>query len=107
MEPKSRPEEPGGGVLFLSATWEVVVQGRSVALKPTEFRILQLLASEPGRTFTREEILEGINDCDFAVGDRSVDVHVVHLRRKLGPAASLIRTDHGRGYRFSDPAALH
>lgn len=77
--------------------------GRQVALRGTEFRILQLLAREPNRIFSRTEILDGINVGDYAVGERAVDVQIVSLRKKLGPAASRIETVRGHGYRLRKP----
>ena len=76
-----------------------------LALLPTEFRILQLLASTPGRTFSRQEILDGINDQDYAVTERAVDVQITHLRKKLGPLAHWIETVRGQGYCFQDRTA--
>ena len=79
----------------------VLIAGQPVVLRATEFRILQLLAAAPNRTFTRMEILEGINVGDYAVSERAVDVQVVSLRKKLGSAASRIETVRGLGYRFT------
>ena len=85
-----------------AACQRVVIAGQPVALQATEFRILQFLASAPGRTFRRPEILDGINDQNYAVTDRAVDVHITHLRKKLGPFAIWIETVRGQGYRFRD-----
>ena len=68
-----------------------------LALLPTEFRILQLLATAPGRIFRRQEILDGINDQNYAVTERAVDVQITHLRKKLGSLASCIETIRGQG----------
>jgi len=82
---------------------QVLIAGRPVSLRATEFRILQLLAGAPNRVFARTEILEGINVRDYAVGERAVDVQIVGLRKKLGPAAKLIETVYGQGYRLRGP----
>jgi two-component system phosphate regulon response regulator PhoB len=82
---------------------QVLIAGRPVTLRATEFRILQLLASAPNRTFTRIEILDGINVGDYAIGERAVDVQIVSLRKKLGPAANRIETVYGQGYRRRGP----
>jgi len=81
---------------------EVLVKGKPVDLTRTEFRILHLLARRPGWVFTRYQIVDGTQGDDAAVTDRSVDVHIVSLRRKLGPRGSAIETVRGVGYRFKD-----
>ena len=68
----------------------------------TEFTLLALLMSKPGRVFTRQQIIESIHDGFAAVTDRSVDVQVVSLRRKLGPSGNNIETVRGVGYRFKE-----
>ena len=83
-----------------AANQQVLIAGQPVVLRVTEFRVLQLLANAPNRTFTRAEILEGINVGDYAVSERAVDVQIVSLRKKLGSAASRIETVRGQGYRF-------
>lgn len=81
---------------------EVLVDGQAVELTFTEFRILHLLARRPGWVFTRGQIVDGVQGQDVAVTDRSVDVHIVSLRRKLGPYGVYIETVRGVGYRFKD-----
>ena len=81
---------------------EVTATGKSVELTHTEFRILHVLARRPGWVFTRYQIIDAVQGEDVAVTDRSVDVHVVSLRRKLGPCGALIETVRGVGYRFKD-----
>jgi DNA-binding response OmpR family regulator len=81
---------------------EVTVHGSAVALTATEFKLLALLASKPGRVFTRQQIIESIHDGFAAVTDRSVDVQVVALRKKLSDAGTHIETVRGVGYRFRD-----
>ncbi len=81
---------------------EVLVGGTPVELTATEFRILHLLARRVGWVFTRSQIVAGAQGDDAAVTDRSVDVHVVALRRKLGPAGRIIETVRGVGYRLKD-----
>ncbi|MEX0887661.1 MAG: response regulator transcription factor [Phycisphaeraceae bacterium] len=79
---------------------EVVVAGEPVALTATEFRLLVTLARRPGRVFTRQQIIERVHDGLAAVTDRSVDVQVVSLRRKLGEPGQAIETVRGVGYRL-------
>ena len=79
---------------------EVLVQGQPVELTATEFRLLHLLARRPGWVLTRAHIVEGIHGDDYPVTDRAVDVKIVALRKKLGPAALYVETVRGVGYRF-------
>ena len=81
---------------------EVLVQGRSVDLTATEFRLLAFLARRPGWVFTRAQIVQGIQGEDYAVSDRAVDVQIVGLRKKLGSAGQCIETLRGVGYRFKE-----
>ncbi len=81
---------------------EVLVKGEQAVLTATEFKLLSLLASKAGRVFTRQQIIETIHEGYAAVTDRSVDVQVVSLRRKLGEVGRSIETVRGVGYRFRD-----
>ncbi|MEO0073836.1 MAG: response regulator transcription factor [candidate division WOR-3 bacterium] len=78
----------------------VTVAGRRVELTPTEFRILQLLAEKPGWVFSRTQILEHLWGNEKAVLDRTVDVHIMNIRAKLGEAGHLIRNIRGMGYKL-------
>ncbi len=81
---------------------EVLVGGKPVDLTFTEFRILHTLARRPGWVFTRFQIVEAVRGEVYPVTDRSVDVHIVGLRRKLGPAGKYIQAVRGIGYRFKE-----
>jgi two-component system alkaline phosphatase synthesis response regulator PhoP len=81
---------------------EVLLCGEPLPLTPTEFRILHFLASRPGWVFTRYQIADAVHGGDTIVTDRSIDVQIVGLRRKMGPAASCIETVRGVGYRFKE-----
>jgi len=81
---------------------EVTVRSKRVDLTSTEFRILHLLARRPGWVFTRQQIIDGARGEDYAVTDRSVDVHIVGLRKKLGSLGKHLETVHGVGYRFKE-----
>ena len=64
-----------------------------------------MLAAEPGRTFTRDQIIDGVFGYDFNGFDRTVDVHVANLRRKIEPDGKkhrYVQTVHGVGYRLGD-----
>ena len=82
--------------------FETAVEGAKVDLTATEFKILQLLASKPGRVFTRDQILDHLWGDEKAVVDRTVDVHIRNLREKLGPAAALIKNIRGVGYKVEE-----
>jgi len=81
---------------------EVVVDDNKVELTSAEFRILQLLASEKGRVFSRNRILDHLWGNEKIVVDRTIDVHIRHLRSKLGKASKLIRNVHGVGYKLEE-----
>jgi len=81
---------------------EALVGGDRVDLTVTEFRLLHLLARRPGWVFTRYQIVDALHGSDYPVTDRSIDVQVVGLRKKLGKAGSYIETVRGVGYRFKD-----
>jgi len=79
---------------------EVLVRNKPVDLTTTEFRILLTLARRPGWVFTREQIVDSARGTNTVVTPRSVDVHIVRLRSKLGFSGELIETVRGFGYRF-------
>ena len=81
----------------------VSVAGKTAQLTPTEFRLLSMFMREPGRTFTRDQIIDRAFGYDFDGYDRTVDAHVANLRRRLGAnveSTKLIHTVYGVGYRF-------
>lgn len=84
------------------ARHKVEVDGSDVTLTFTEFKVLQLLAQQPGRVFTRYQIVDAVHGEDYPVTDRSVDVQIVGLRKKLGDAGQCIETVRGIGYRFKE-----
>jgi phosphate regulon transcriptional regulator PhoB len=79
---------------------EVSFKGQRVSLTATEFRILEFLAARPGRVFSRDEIIDAALGNETAVFDRTVDVHITAIRRKLGSGAEYIETVRGFGYKF-------
>lgn len=81
---------------------EVLIDGEQVEFTPTELRLLHLMASHPGRVFTREQLLSRVIGGGANVVSRNVDVHVRGVRAKLGPYRDLIETVRGVGYRFRD-----
>ena len=81
---------------------EVLVNGEQTQLTFTEFSILNFLAKRPGWVFTRSQIVDAVRGNDYPVTDRSVDVQIVSLRKKLGAAGKYIETVRGVGYRFKE-----
>ncbi len=79
---------------------EVTVAGEPVRLTYTEFALLQFLAKRPGWAYTRAQIVDAVKGEDYPVTERSVDVQVAGLRKKLGSFGSNIETVRGVGYRF-------
>lgn len=79
---------------------QVLVGGTPVELTFTEFRLLQFLAQRPGIVFSRYQIVDAVKGEDYPVTDRSVDVQVVGLRKKLSGCSDYIETVRGVGYRF-------
>lgn len=81
---------------------EVIVDGVAVELTSSEFRALHFLAGKPGWVFTRYQIVEAVHGSNYPVTDRSVDVLIVGLRKKLGDSGRCIETVRGIGYRFKE-----
>jgi len=78
---------------------------RDVDLTPTEFQLLAALAREPGRVFTRSQLLDAVHGVAFESYERAIDAHVKNIRRKLEPdprEPRYLQTVHGVGYRFRD-----
>jgi two-component system, OmpR family, alkaline phosphatase synthesis response regulator PhoP len=84
------------------AKHEVSCGNARIDLTATEFRLLQMLAAHPGRVYSRSELIDGVLGSNVAVLDRTIDVHVMALRKKLGESAAFIETIRGFGYRFRE-----
>jgi two-component system phosphate regulon response regulator PhoB len=80
----------------------VLAGGKPIELTFTEFQVLSILARRPGWVFTRTQIVDAVRGSDYPVTDRSVDVQIVGLRKKLGPFGKYIETVRGVGYRFRE-----
>lgn len=80
----------------------VLAEGEPVDLTYTEFQVLYILSRRPGWVFTRSQILDAVRGDDYPVTDRSVDVQIVGLRKKLGACGKYIETIRGVGYRFRE-----
>lgn len=92
------------GVVIDALRHEVMVDGEPLQFTASEFRIIQLLASQPGRVFTRDQIASRAMGQVLHPTDRNIDVHMKTIRKKLGDRADVIETVRGVGYRFSDRA---
>jgi DNA-binding response OmpR family regulator len=102
--PEPTPVLYVGPLALDRATHTVTVSGRPVDLTPTEFGILETLMTTPGRVFARGELLEAVQGIAFEAYERTVDVHVKNLRRKLEPDPAqprYILTVRGAGYRVN------
>jgi two-component system phosphate regulon response regulator PhoB len=82
---------------------QATAHGKPVELTPTEFRLLECMLRQPGRAFTRHQLMDAAIGTGAIVLERTIDVHVKTLRRKLG-GQDLIETVRGVGYRFKEPA---
>ncbi|MCX5899138.1 MAG: response regulator transcription factor [Proteobacteria bacterium] len=92
-----------GGTLTIDLTkYEVTLGGSRIELTSTEFKILELLSSKKGWVFSRDKILNHLWGDEKAVIDRTVDVHIRHLREKLGDAAQFIKNIRGVGYKLEE-----
>ncbi len=90
------------GIVVDRQRHSVTAGGRPLNLTPSEFALLEMLVRQPGRAFARSELVDNVLG-DTLVFDRTIDVHIRAIRKKLGDSASLIETVRGIGYRFRDP----
>ena len=90
----------GGGLLIDDSQKVVIVNGAEVILSRKEMGILTTLASQPGHVFTRDDILSAVWNGEAYVLDRTVDVHIARLRKKLGQHGERITSRQGYGYKF-------
>ncbi len=92
-----------GPVVLDHSRHEVRVEERRLDLTATEFKVLASLMAANGRVLSREQLIDSALGIDVAVTNRTIDVHIASLRRKLGPAATYIHTVRGVGYTFRSP----
>jgi DNA-binding response OmpR family regulator len=93
------------GIKLNTASHKAFLQNLEIELTYSEFRLLELFLVNPGRVFQRNAIIEKINGIDYYATERSVDVLVVGLRKKLGEFKKYLETVRGVGYRFSERVA--
>lgn len=104
--PELSPPQPA--LAIDDATLRATLAGQMLDLTPAEFRLLRTLAEQPGRVYSRDQLLDQLHDDGRAVTDRAVDSHVRNLRRKLEAALSgpdPIRSVYGVGYAWEWPVA--
>lgn len=103
LSPAERMER---GPLSLDASrFEVKVSGEAVPFTLSEFRILWSLAETPGRVFTRDQLLDKMSPDQINSGDRTIDVHIASIRKKLGREGKKICAIRGIGYKLTDDSA--
>lgn len=91
-----------GGIIVDRVKHQVSVDGQRIELTPSEFRLLDTLIRQPGRAFDRSELIDTALGADTLVNERTIDVHIRSLRKKLGEKEGLIQTVRGIGYRFQE-----
>lgn len=94
------------GVVVDRRAYRASIADQSLDLTPSEFNLLNVLIRQPGRAFTRAELIDAALGMDTMVLERTVDVHIRALRQKLGAHASIVETVRGVGYRLRDPRMM-
>ncbi len=102
-EPLNSTKIESQGVTIDRHAHRALMNGEEMPLTPTEFRLLETLLKQAGRAFTRYELMDSAIGEDAVVLERTIDVHVKSLRKKMGDASDLIETVRGVGYRFREP----
>jgi two-component system phosphate regulon response regulator PhoB len=90
------------GVTIDRTKHRVTMEGKPVDLTPSEFRLLDTMIRQPGRAFDRGELIDAALGADTLILERTIDVHIRSLRKKMGDGNQLIQTVRGIGYRFQD-----
>jgi DNA-binding response OmpR family regulator len=96
----SAGEVNASGIVIDEASYSARINGKPLDLTFKEFALIRFLTSNPGRVFTRDQLLSEVWGYDYFGGTRTVDVHIRRLRAKLGDLESMIGTVHNVGYRF-------
>lgn len=95
------------GVMIDRERHRVTIEERPLDLTPSEFGLLEALIRQPGRVFSRSELIDAALGGDSLVLERTIDVHIRSLRKKMAQHALLVETVRGIGYRFRDPAGVN
>ncbi|MDZ4851998.1 MAG: winged helix-turn-helix domain-containing protein [Pirellulaceae bacterium] len=101
-EPGDQPAIAVQGIVIDRVRHHVTLQGEELDLTPSEFRLLETLMRDPGRAYERNDLINLALGEDTVVLERTIDVHIRSLRKKLGESGDLIETVRGVGYRFQD-----
>jgi DNA-binding response OmpR family regulator len=104
-DPGAREIVRAGDLTLDLPRMRVDIAGRPVELTPTEFQLLATMAAQPGRIFTRSQLLDAVHGVAFESFERAIDTHIKNIRRKLEPdprAPRYVLTVYGVGYRFAD-----
>jgi two-component system response regulator BaeR len=102
---QSPAASPGTGLVLDEAAWRATLDGTPLDLTAVEFKLLSVLAGQPGRIFSRDQLMDHMYRDERVVADRTVDSHVKKLRRKIAdvaPGEELIHSVYGVGYCFED-----
>ena len=94
-----------GNVTLDTPRMRVTIDGRAIEVTPTEFQLLAALARQPGRIFTRAQLLDAVRGVTFESYERAIDAHIKNLRRKIEPdprEPRYVLTVYGVGYKFKD-----
>ena len=94
------------GIMIDRSRHRVTADERVLDLTPSEFGLLEALVRQPGRVFSRSELIDAALGGDSLVLERTIDVHVRALRKKMDAHADLVETVRGIGYRFRDPVGV-
>ena len=91
-----------GALKINLVSYKVFMNDEQMELTMAEFRLLELLAKQPGKVFTRNQIIEKINGSQYFATERSIDVQIAGLRKKLGDYKDAVETVRSAGYRFNE-----
>jgi two-component system alkaline phosphatase synthesis response regulator PhoP len=95
------------GVLRMNlVTYKVLINNEPLELTIGEFKLLEVLAKQPGKVFSRNQLIEKINGSHYFATERSIDVQIAGVRKKLGEYKDAVETVRSVGYRFRAPNAL-
>jgi two-component system response regulator BaeR len=97
----------GGPINLNEETHQVTIFNEELNLTPSEFGLLKVMMTHPGRVFSRNELINKVQGYDFEGYDRTIDTHVKNLRKKIDsrlPGQEIISTVYGVGYKFSEPS---
>ena len=102
QQPSDQDRIVNGDLVIDAGKHEVSIAAQPVKLTATEFKLLRYLAANPGRAFSREQLLDRVVGDGVVVVDRNIDVHIRAVRKKIGEYAGHIETVRGVGYRFAE-----